>query len=483
MSKLYGLIPAAGKGTRAYPYTKTIPKCMLDINGTPVLLRNILIMRDKLNISDIFVVLGYNGDYIEDYFGNGHRYGVNLTYIKNDSLEKGFAYSILLAEGYIHDYFCVILSDECYYNSNHEELVSFPYNEAIATCCIMHVDKPNLIRQNYSVSIDSGRVVKLIEKPKLIENDILGCGTFVLNPTIFRFLKEEFDVADSVDFITFIDKLCRKDMTVLPFTLKGKYVNINDRDSLQLAKIYERGNIFDRQTITLLMYSEGNEENIAYAIKKYKSSEFINQIYVILPHDNEIEAIVTGCGIPTIKCPPDIQLYGEKLKYAMENAPGDIFILADAEYSFPKEDLHKLIVFIKEADMVIGNRTTRQMIRQGSEMRGIVRIANIILAKVLELLWWNFECRYSDVNCIFRAVWRNNFYKVRDQLISRGPEFSADMMIEMLKARDRVIEIPVNYSSTENVKYRKYHTFKTFLRIFYLICYKRIQYILSFNKR
>jgi len=457
---------------------------MLNINGTPVLLRNLLIMRDKLDIKDIYVVLGYQGNYIEDYFGNGHKYGVNLTYIKNDSLEKGFAYSILLAEEYIKDYFCVILSDECYFNSNHEELVSFPFNEGIATCCIMHVDKPNLIRQNYSVAVDSGRIVKLIEKPKLIENDILGCGTFILNPIIFQLLKKEFEVADSgsVDFITFIDKLCRKDMMVLPFTLSGKYVNINDRDSLQLAKFYERKDIFDRQTITLLIYSEGDEEDIAYTISKYKSSDCITQIYVILPHSNEIEAIVTGCGVQIIKCPPDIQLYGEKLKYAMENAPGDIFILTDAEYSFPKGDINKLLVFIKEADMVIGNRTTRQMIRQGSEMRGIVRIANILLAKLLELLWWNFECRYSDVNCIFRAIWRNNFYKVRDQLISRGPEFSADMMIEMLKARDRVIEIPVNYSSSRNTKYRKYHNFKTFLRIFLLICYKRIQYALSFKR-
>ncbi|MCI5139284.1 MAG: nucleotidyl transferase, partial [Candidatus Electrothrix sp. AR1] len=35
MKKLYGLIPAAGKGTRARPFTSALPKSMLDINGVP----------------------------------------------------------------------------------------------------------------------------------------------------------------------------------------------------------------------------------------------------------------------------------------------------------------------------------------------------------------------------------------------------------------------------------------------------------------
>ena len=35
MSELVGVIPAAGRGTRAYPYTRGIPKCMLEVDGRP----------------------------------------------------------------------------------------------------------------------------------------------------------------------------------------------------------------------------------------------------------------------------------------------------------------------------------------------------------------------------------------------------------------------------------------------------------------
>ena len=59
MRKLYGLIPAAGKGTRARPYTSEIPKRMLEINGKPNLQRNIELMRDQLGISDIVIITGY----------------------------------------------------------------------------------------------------------------------------------------------------------------------------------------------------------------------------------------------------------------------------------------------------------------------------------------------------------------------------------------------------------------------------------------
>jgi len=45
MEQLVGLIPAAGRGVRARPFTKSIPKSMLEINGTPNLQKNIEIMR------------------------------------------------------------------------------------------------------------------------------------------------------------------------------------------------------------------------------------------------------------------------------------------------------------------------------------------------------------------------------------------------------------------------------------------------------
>ena len=45
----------------------------------------------------------------------------------------------------------------------------------------------------------------------------------------------------------------------------------------------------------------------------------------------------------------------------------------------------------------------------------------------------------------FRGIWKENWYKIRVRIQGIGPEFSPEMMIEVLRARQRVIEIPVSY--------------------------------------
>jgi len=53
MSDLIGLIPAAGRGVRAYPFTTTVPKLMLEVDGVPLLQRNLELMRDHLAIRGV----------------------------------------------------------------------------------------------------------------------------------------------------------------------------------------------------------------------------------------------------------------------------------------------------------------------------------------------------------------------------------------------------------------------------------------------
>jgi glycosyltransferase involved in cell wall biosynthesis len=65
--------------------------------------------------------------------------------------------------------------------------------------------------------------------------------------------------------------------------------------------------------------------------------------------------------------------YGDSIKHGLDNAVGDILIITEADHSFRAKDLDKLLEYLKDADMVIGTRTTREMIAQGANMRGPVR--------------------------------------------------------------------------------------------------------------
>ncbi len=145
---LYALIPAAGMGACAAPYTKDIPKSMLNIDGVPNLQRFVEIMRDQLDIEDIYIVVGYLKDIIQDHFRDASKYRVNITYIQNNDLDKGLTWSIFQAQEYISGFFYTMLSDECYVSSNHHDQKTFPYQDSLATCALMKVDDQELIKQN-----------------------------------------------------------------------------------------------------------------------------------------------------------------------------------------------------------------------------------------------------------------------------------------------------------------------------------------------
>jgi len=61
------VILAGGFGTRISEYTKSIPKPMIKINGTPILV-HIMKHYAKFGLNDFYIALGYKGDVIKNYF-------------------------------------------------------------------------------------------------------------------------------------------------------------------------------------------------------------------------------------------------------------------------------------------------------------------------------------------------------------------------------------------------------------------------------
>ncbi|MDQ7837059.1 MAG: sugar phosphate nucleotidyltransferase [Thermodesulfobacteriota bacterium] len=448
---MIGVIPAAGKGTRAYPYTKNMPKGMLKINGKPLLHNTISIMRDKLKISDIYIIVSQMSEsIIRDYFGDGSDMNVRLTYVKNNNLEKGLAYSVLLAKDFVKDYCCVMLSDEYYLNSNHDELAASDFHNSYITCLVKENSRIKEIRRNYNVVVDGDKVTALIEKPEHAATDILGCGTWILHRDFMYDLKKEFE--DNVDcdgnLVAIMDKLCKRKL-IKSFKLKGEYININSRDEINKANNITRTHLFNSSKISLIMIVE-NENNLAHLISDYYSENIIDEIVLVSrnPLGAAKEFTEKFGKVVVLPSPPSITQYGEKIKYGMENATGDIFIITPSDDSFSPKDLRKLLTYICEADMVVGTRTTREMIEQGTNMNTFVRIVSYLLARTIELLWYDRKVRITDVGCIYRALWKNTFYEIRDSIESKGPELITEMLIELLERRMRIIEIPVSYCNT-----------------------------------
>ena len=478
---MIGLIPAAGLGSRAWPYTNKTHKGLFNINGRTNLERIISLMRDDLGIEKVIIIIGYLGDSIRDHLGDGSKYHVSIQYIENTQLERGWAWSVLLAHEYINTHFCVMLCDECYTSSNHAELKYVSHQNHLAICTGMHVDDLALIKKNYAIEHETDTVTKLIEKPVTVANDIMGSGTFLFSPLIFNVLEDKFK-ANGYSNFNLIDELnscIQSGASVGFFELLGNYVNINDPDSLQLAKYHDRIAHFSKYKISLLICPVGNEHDIRFTTNRYRELQIFDQISIVLPTDHQLEQEITDTNVETIICPKHYKHFGQRVKYGLSKLKGDIFITTEADYSFANRDVEKLLSYLKEADIVVGTRTTRQLIHQGSRMYGPARLAHSALGKLIQVLWWTRGGRFTDVGCTFRAIWATSYRELEKDLTSTGTEFLAEMVIQGLHERHRIIEIPVNYFNRSKSLNLRHRNVATFIRVLLFILQRRLKLLFS----
>jgi len=74
-----GMILAAGQGSRVRPLTKDLPKPMVPILGKPVM-EYLIEHLARYGITEIMINVAFHHKKIEEYFGDGHRWGVNIGY-------------------------------------------------------------------------------------------------------------------------------------------------------------------------------------------------------------------------------------------------------------------------------------------------------------------------------------------------------------------------------------------------------------------
>lgn len=77
------VIMAGGKGTRIASVRNDVPKPMINICGKPILEHQIDNLK-ACGLTDIILVIGYLGDKIKEYFGDGSKFGVNIEYFVED---------------------------------------------------------------------------------------------------------------------------------------------------------------------------------------------------------------------------------------------------------------------------------------------------------------------------------------------------------------------------------------------------------------
>jgi len=154
--------------------------------------------------------------------------------------------------------------------------------------------------------------------------------------------------------------------------------------------------MLDNFKVSLIIPAYNEEATIASVIQDFKTVKSLDEIVIVDNNSKDRTGeIARSEGVNVIL--ETSQGYGCALRAGMDQAQGDILILCEADGSFRSSDIKKFLAYIEDADMVTGTRTTKQMIDQGARMNFIIRLANVLWAKLLQMLWFfTNETRYGQ---------------------------------------------------------------------------------------
>jgi glycosyltransferase involved in cell wall biosynthesis len=137
------------------------------------------------------------------------------------------------------------------------------------------------------------------------------------------------------------------------------------------------------------------------------------------------------------------QGYGHALRRGLAEADADYVVLAEPDGTFVGKDVLKLLAYADDFDLVLGTRTTRELIWHGANMGWQLRWGNWLVAKLLQVLFDGPSL--SDCGCTLRLVRRSAVDRLLPRLTVGGSHFLPEMVCLALLNHLRLIEVPVNY--------------------------------------
>jgi len=101
---------AGGLATRLRPITETIPKALIEINGAPFVDWQLKLLSKK-GVDRVVFCVAYKSEMIQDYVGDGKRYGIDIEYSEDGGIQLGTGGAIRKALGLLSEEFMVLYGD------------------------------------------------------------------------------------------------------------------------------------------------------------------------------------------------------------------------------------------------------------------------------------------------------------------------------------------------------------------------------------
>lgn len=219
------ILMAGGLGTRLHPLTRECPKPLLKVGGKPIL-EIIIESFAEQGFKKIFLSVNYKAKMIQDYFGEGKQWGVNIEYVhEKERLGTAGALSLLPDTPTAP---MIVMNGDILTRTNFDSLLKFhEVQGAVATMAVREYD----FQVPYGVvRMDSTKIKAIEEKP--IQSFFVNAGIYTLNPEVIESIPKNI----FFDMPTLFRNLISKNKTAAAYPLREYWLDIGRLEEFDRAQ-------------------------------------------------------------------------------------------------------------------------------------------------------------------------------------------------------------------------------------------------------
>lgn len=183
------MILAAGEGTRLRPLTIYIPKSLLPVGNTPIIVHQLLWLK-SYGINDVVINLHHKGERIEAELSDGAKFGLKIQYSPEEVL-LGTAGGVKRMESFFDGTFMVVYGDT-FTNVNLSLMAAFHRNKQ-ALITVVLFETANTREAGVVEINEEQRLTSFKEKPSegKERGNLSNGGVYILEPEILRYIADD----------------------------------------------------------------------------------------------------------------------------------------------------------------------------------------------------------------------------------------------------------------------------------------------------
>ena len=182
-----GVILAAGRGRRLSAHNGHGSKVLLPVEGRPII-DYTLEAFSQVGVTDLVIVIGYEGDAVRECVGDGSERGLNIQYVFNPHYEQGNALSLYAARSLMNGGpFLLSMADHVVSQGLLARMLKI--REPVNALAVDFTTSAHHMEESTRVMVDSEGLITDIGK-EIIRWNGVDAGVFQLTPAVFEVMEE-----------------------------------------------------------------------------------------------------------------------------------------------------------------------------------------------------------------------------------------------------------------------------------------------------